>query len=73
MKAKFFDVKAHESVETEVLEAVAYPNNRYAFKAKTADGRSLTRFVSKDDYEAFQGGAAAPAAKPAKKCCKCKK
>lgn len=63
MKAKFYDVKAHASVDAEVLEAVAYPNNRYAYKAKTADGRSLTRFVNKEDYDKF-------AAKPCKKGCK---
>ena len=66
MKASFWDVKNRANVEAEVLDCIQYPNGRYAFKAKTADGRSLTRFVSKADAEAF---------KPAGKCCKksCKK
>lgn len=65
MKASFWDVKKRENVEAEVKEVVKFENGRYAFKAVTADGRSLTRFVSAKDAEAFKGG----------KCCKksCKK
>ncbi len=63
MKAKFYDVKEHKSVDAEVLEAVAYKNNRYAYKAKTADGRNLTRFVNQAEYEKFNGKAAKPACK----------
>ncbi len=51
MKHSFYDVKAKAKVEAEVTEKVTYGaagNERYAFKAKTADGRSLTAFVSKD-------------------------
>lgn len=68
MKASFYDVKAKAKVETEVIAKVTTSNGRYAFKGQTADGRSLTRFVSKADYDKC----VAAAAKPAKKCC-CKK
>ena len=50
MKATFYDVKTRTKVEAEVTEKVKYDNNRYAFKAKTSDGRNLTKFVSKADY-----------------------
>ncbi len=63
MKAKFWDVKTRKEVETEVLECVTYDNGRSAYKGKTADGRNLTRFVSKADAAKFKGG----------KCTKCKK
>ena len=66
MKASFWDVKNRTKVDAEVKEVVQYDNGRYAFKAVTADGRSLTRFVSAKDAESFKGGS---------KCCKksCKK
>ena len=51
MKHSFYDVKAKKKVEAEVIEKVTYGkkgNERYAFKAKTCDGRNLTAFVSKD-------------------------
>ncbi|MGN0866515.1 MAG: hypothetical protein ACI4SG_02405 [Oligosphaeraceae bacterium] len=65
MKSTFWDVKTRKSVEAEVLECVTYENGRSAFKAKTADGRNLTRFVSKDEAAKFDGKA------PCKKgCCK---
>jgi len=54
MKAKFYDVKRRESVEAEIAEKVIYgegKQQRYAFRAKTSDGRNLTRFVSKGDWE----------------------
>ncbi len=50
MKHSFYDVKAKKKVEAEVTEKVTYgkkDNERYAFKGKTKDGRSLTAFVSK--------------------------
>jgi hypothetical protein len=53
MKHSFYDVKEKKKVEAEVLEKVTYGkagNERYAFKAKTADGRNLTAFVSKADW-----------------------
>jgi len=55
MKHSFYDVKAKAKVTTEVTEKVTYgkkDNERYAFKAKTADGRNLTAFVSKGTWEA---------------------
>jgi len=67
MKAKFWDVKTRENIEAEVLDCVTYANGRSAFKAKTADGRPLTRFVKADEAAAFKGAA------PAKKCGCCKK
>ncbi|MFA6814880.1 MAG: hypothetical protein WCS73_01115 [Lentisphaeria bacterium] len=54
MKASFWDVKARENVNVDVTEAIQYANGRYAYKGKTADGRNLTRFVSKVDYEKYQ-------------------
>ncbi len=55
MKHSFYDVKAKKKVEADVKEKVTYGkkgNERYAFKAKTADGRNLTAFVSKDKWDA---------------------
>ena len=54
MKAKFYDVKQRENVEATVTEKVTYGNKeraRYAFRGQTSDGRSLTRFVSKKDWD----------------------
>ena len=51
MKASFYDVKLRQKVEAEVTEKVAYPNGRYALRAKTSDGRNLTKFVKKADYD----------------------
>lgn len=55
MKHTFYDVKAKAKVNAEVTEFVTYGDEsrkRYAFKAKTADGRSLTAFVSKEVWDA---------------------
>ena len=55
MKHSFYDVKAKAKVQVEVTKKVTYGtkgNERYAFKAQTDDGRSLTAFVSKADYTA---------------------
>ncbi len=55
MKHSFYDVKAKAKVSAEVTEKVTYGakgNQRYAFKAKTADGRNLTAFVGKDTWDA---------------------
>ena len=57
MKHKFYDVKTKSHIETEVLETVTFQNGSrtsYAFKGKTADGRSLTAFVSKEVWEKAQ-------------------
>ncbi len=54
MKTSFYDIKKKEKVETEVTDKKEYTVNgdkRYALKGKTADGRNLTRFVSKADYD----------------------
>ena len=50
MESQFYDVKAREMVKATVIGKVTYDNGRHAFKAKTKDGRSLTRFVSAADY-----------------------
>ncbi len=54
MKSSFYDVKLRKKVETEVSEKVVYGKKgreRYAFRGKTSDGRNLTKFVSKADWE----------------------
>lgn len=53
MKASFYDVKERKKVETEVTDKVKYPNNRYAIRGKTSDGRNLTKFVSKTDWDKY--------------------
>ena len=77
MKAEFYDVKAKKKVKADVIaKVVIAANGRFAFKGQTADGRSLTRFVSKAEYDKCDAKVVAPAAKaPAKKdackkCCK---
>lgn len=57
MKHMFYDVKEKQKVEREVTEAVVYGSAdrpRYAFKAKTADGRNLTAFVNKATFDTFK-------------------
>lgn len=69
MKAMFMDVSLRKQVEAEVLDAVQYKNGACAFKAKTTDGRSLTRFISKDEYAKFmecKGGKGGKACKAKK-------
>jgi len=54
MKEVFFDVKLRKKIEAEVTEKVTYGTGnriRYAFRAKTPDGRNLTKFVSKDNWD----------------------
>ena len=54
MKDTFYDVKERKKVEAEVVEKVTYGEpgkERYALKAKTPDGRNLTKFVKKADWE----------------------
>ena len=54
MKHQFYDVKTKSKVTAEVKEKVSYGkpgNERYAFRGQTADGRALTAFVSKADWE----------------------
>lgn len=55
MKHCFYDVKMKEKVTREVTDKVVYGEDtrkRYAFKAKTEDGRNLTAFVSKEVFDA---------------------
>ncbi len=54
MKASFYDVKEKRKVEaavTEKQELTVKGKPRYALKGKTSDGRNLTKFVSKADYD----------------------
>jgi len=54
MKMQFYDVKKRMKVEADVVDRVEYQVNgvtRYAVKGKTEDGRNLTKFVSKVDYD----------------------
>lgn len=54
MKLKFYDVKTRQSVEAEVTEKKEYQvkgQTKYALRAKTSDGRMLTRFVKKEVYD----------------------
>ena len=53
----FYDVKVKASVEAEVTAKVIYGEEgkqRYAFKAVTADGRNLTKFVSKAKFDEIE-------------------
>ena len=54
MKDVFYDVKLRQKVDAEVTEKVTYGSGtrtRYALKAKTSDGRNLTKFVSKVTWD----------------------
>lgn len=54
MKTTFYDVKLRKKIETEVTDKVVYGSKgkeRYALKGKTPDGRNLTKFVSKEDWQ----------------------
>ncbi|MCE2488566.1 MAG: hypothetical protein J4G17_01130 [Anaerolineae bacterium] len=57
MAENFYDVKNRESVEIDesAIKRTSYEGRngqvRYAIRAKTADGRNLTRFVSKSDWD----------------------
>ena len=57
MKHSFYDVKAKKKVQAEVTDKVKFGKGkatRYAFKALTKDGRNLTAFVKKADWDAFK-------------------
>ena len=57
MKHSFYDVKAKKKVQAEVTAKVKYGKGtatRYACKALTKDGRNLTAFVKKADWDAFK-------------------
>ena len=51
VKATFYDVKKREKVEVEVVAKVKYANGRCALRAKTSDGRNLTKFIKQADYD----------------------
>lgn len=61
MSVKFYDVKLRKEVhlEEKAVSKVEYKREtkagktqvRYALRGKTADGRNLTKFVSKVDYD----------------------
>ncbi|MCQ2378906.1 MAG: hypothetical protein MJ016_06830 [Victivallaceae bacterium] len=54
MDYKFYDVKAKDFVKTAITECVVYgakSNPRYAVRGKTKDGRNLTCFVSKANFD----------------------
>ncbi len=54
MKAEFYDVKLRKKVEADVVDKVEYGkegNKRYAIRGKTDDGRNLTKFVGKADWD----------------------
>lgn len=57
MNSTFYDVKLRKKVDAEVTERKEYSVNgqtRYALRGKTSDGRMLTKFVSKADYDSAQ-------------------
>lgn len=64
MAEKFYDVKNRESVEIDesAIKRTSYEGRngqvRYAIRAKTADGRNLTKFVSKSDWDGKFGNLA---------------
>lgn len=61
MSVKFYDVKLRKEVHLEesAVKKVEYKREtkagktqvRYALRGKTTDGRNLTKFVSKADYD----------------------
>lgn len=51
MKATFYDVKERKKVQAEVCCKVKYGNDRYALRGQTSDGRNLTKFVKKADWD----------------------
>jgi hypothetical protein len=59
MSIEFYDVKVREKVKIEndkITKIKITQKNgqvRYAFRAMTADGRKLTKFCSKADWDAM--------------------
>jgi hypothetical protein len=57
---EFYDVKLRKKVkvaEDKITKTKIKQKNgqvRYAFKAKTSDGRNLTKFCSKADWDAMK-------------------
>ena len=59
MEITFYDVKLRKkvSIDQSKVKKVTFKTKngqlRYALRAKTEDGRNLTKFVSKSDWEAL--------------------
>lgn len=59
MAIEFYDVKIREKVqidESKVVKTTFTTKNgqtRYGLRAKTDDGRNLTKFISKSDWENY--------------------
>ena len=54
MDAEFYDVKKREKVTVGVTGKEKYGKagrERYAFRGQTSDGRNLTRFVGKAEWD----------------------
>ena len=54
MQATFYDVKLRKKVTVEVVSKTTYTvkgQTRYALRARTDDGRNLTKFVKKEVYD----------------------
>jgi hypothetical protein len=54
MKATFYDVKSKQKIEADVTDKVIYGEGgreRYALRGRTPDGRNLTKFVSKAEWD----------------------
>nr|MBN1228152.1 hypothetical protein [Anaerolineae bacterium] len=60
MSIEFYDVKTRKKVKIpkDKVQVVEFKQKngqvRYAYTAKTDDGRKLTRFCKKSDYDAFK-------------------
>ena len=55
MKAEFYDVKSRQKITADVLEKVTYGeggHQRFAFRAKAPDGRTLTQFTGEAAWKA---------------------
>jgi hypothetical protein len=52
---EFYDMKLKEKIIVTIISRTTYNNGGrliYAFKAKTEDGRNLTKYVSQSDWDA---------------------
>jgi formate-dependent nitrite reductase cytochrome c552 subunit len=73
MSVEFYDVKTRQKVKIEdknVLKTTFTTKNgqtRYGLRGKTDDGRMLTKFVSKGDWDAGKYSEEKKAAAPKKK------
>ena len=59
-KITFYDVKVRQKVEisdSDVVKVTFTTKNgqtRYGLRAKTADGRNLTKFISKSEWDSLK-------------------